>query len=215
MRAGRVAKIYRWLEYAAFGCALTRCRLRCLTDLAKTRRILVLGDGDGRFLAALAKSAPSAQIDAVDSSARMLAEAARRIPPEVRENVRFLHADLRQIDVEPSAYDAVVTHFVLDCFPDSEIQAIVPRVGAALRPGGIWVVSEFQQRAHGFARWHATAWLWAMYTFFAFATGLEVRRLPEWEQPFRVAGFRRERHEEWRLGLITASLWRKSSPPLQ
>ena len=45
-----VAHWYRWLEYAAFGRALERCRFALLPELEDAQRVLILGEGDGRFL---------------------------------------------------------------------------------------------------------------------------------------------------------------------
>src|ERR1019366_5450931 len=49
----RIAGCYRWLEYAGFGRALEHRREAFLSEVAEARRVLVLGDGDGRALAAL------------------------------------------------------------------------------------------------------------------------------------------------------------------
>ena len=51
MNADRIARSYRWLEYAAFGVALERARFDFLRCAAEARRVLILGEGDGRFLA--------------------------------------------------------------------------------------------------------------------------------------------------------------------
>ena len=41
----RLARPYRWLEYATFGRTLERCRFHFLPALTSARRALVLGDG--------------------------------------------------------------------------------------------------------------------------------------------------------------------------
>ena len=53
MNADRIASGYRWLEYAAFGLALEQARFDFLSRAAGARRVLILGEGDGRFLARL------------------------------------------------------------------------------------------------------------------------------------------------------------------
>jgi ubiquinone/menaquinone biosynthesis C-methylase UbiE len=86
----RLARIYRALEFVAFGRDLERARYCFLDQLASCRDILVLGEGDGRCLARLVHVAPAARIHCVDASAAMLACAARRLTdPATRARVQF------------------------------------------------------------------------------------------------------------------------------
>ena len=78
MNADRIARLYRWLEYATFGNALQQRRTAFLADVADARRVLLLGDGDGRFLEKLVGQNTQAHIDYVDLSRRMLALARAR-----------------------------------------------------------------------------------------------------------------------------------------
>ncbi len=74
-----LAPHYAWVEAVTFGGLLQWCRTALLPDLADARRVLVLGEGDGRFLAAFLASNRAAKVDVVDSSAAMLALARRRV----------------------------------------------------------------------------------------------------------------------------------------
>ena len=75
-----IARPYRWLEYLSFGRELERRRFRYLPEVKSARRALVLGDGDGRFLAALVRQGGEVSVDYVDLSARMLED-----PPFLEE----------------------------------------------------------------------------------------------------------------------------------
>jgi ubiquinone/menaquinone biosynthesis C-methylase UbiE len=68
----RVARIYRWAEYLTLGPLLQRTRTHFLKQLPTLNRALILGDGDGRFLAQLLTTQPQLQALAVDTSATML-----------------------------------------------------------------------------------------------------------------------------------------------
>ena len=68
----RIARPYRWLEYLSFGPMLERCRFYRIPQLAEARHALVLGDGDGRFLARLLARNPSLHTDVIDQSPAML-----------------------------------------------------------------------------------------------------------------------------------------------
>ena len=50
MNADAIAGYYRWIEYAAFGPTLEYARFDFLRYAANARRVLILGEGDGRFL---------------------------------------------------------------------------------------------------------------------------------------------------------------------
>src|ERR1043165_8266693 len=58
---------YRTLETVAFGNALQRARLACLAEIQAPSRVLIVGEGDGRFLFQLLRMHPSAEIDCVDA----------------------------------------------------------------------------------------------------------------------------------------------------
>ena len=49
MNCDPIARWYRWLEYGAFGLELEKCRNRFLDALDMPRRVLMAGEGDGRF----------------------------------------------------------------------------------------------------------------------------------------------------------------------
>ena len=63
-----LAPAYQSLEQLAFGGLLHWCRTAHLARLAACRRALVLGDGDGRFLADLLRANPTLEVDSVDIS---------------------------------------------------------------------------------------------------------------------------------------------------
>lgn len=191
-----VARWYRYLEWAGFGRALWRRRVEFLPELRGARRVLMAGEGDGRFLQAFLAANPEAAVTYVDASARMLALARERAGTE---RVRFVQRDLGEGETVAGEFDAIVTHFFLDCFGEEEVAAVARRLGQA----PVWVVSEFQ----------TPHWVWwgvvrGLYAFFGATTGLRVTRLPEYAAALRSAGFvLAERREAWG-GLLISELWR-------
>ena len=155
MNADPIAGPYRWLEYAAFGTALERCRFSLLGGAAGAKRVLILGEGDGRFLARLAQANPSTLVDVVDSSAAMIALARGRVTPG---RVQFFHQDALA-PLPGAGYDVVVTNFFLDCLAEEDAQKLVAAVAERTTPGALWLVGDFALPAEGAARWHAQAWL--------------------------------------------------------
>lgn len=200
MRIGRLAPWYRWIEYAAFGRALERRRFAFLPRLADARSILILGEGDGRVAARILQLAPEARIDVVDVSPEMIALAQRRTGES--RGVRYLCADARTADWPAAQYDAVLTMFFLDCFAEKDARQLIPRIAATLKPGGLWLVSEFAIPPTGFPRLHAHIWIWAMYRFFRATTRLGARKLAPFDRLFADAGLVREVRQEERAGLL-------------
>jgi SAM-dependent methyltransferase len=207
MQIGRLAPWYRWIEYAAYGRALERRRFAFLRRLAGARRVLVLGEGDGRTVARLLKIAPKAQFDVVEVSPEMIALARARVRDSRR--VHFEQGDARTHHWPAGAYDGIVTNFFLDCFTDEELRPLVCKLAEALAPEGVWIVGEFAIPARGWRRVHARTWIWTMYRFFGITTGLRAQRLPAIERLMREAGMMRVEQQSERAGLMISEVWRR------
>jgi SAM-dependent methyltransferase len=208
MNADPIARAYRWFEYAAFGFALEDARFEFLSHATTARRVLILGEGDGRFLSRLLECNRRASITVIDSSARMIDLARQRTPASERSRVQFLNSDW---SVLPAAsFDLVVSHFFLDVLDHCQATAAIAQVSAALTPGSAWLISEFQVPASGIRRLHARLWLRAMYAFFALTTGLRASTLPPYRDCLTRCGFTEIDYKERRFGLIRSQVWRKT-----
>jgi ubiquinone/menaquinone biosynthesis C-methylase UbiE len=104
----RVARIYEGAERALFGQRLQAARTAGLDDLASPRRALLLGEGDGRFAAALLARFPNCEVHILDGSAQMLELARQRTQAHAR--VKTIHADAREYEFS-GQYDLVTTLF--------------------------------------------------------------------------------------------------------
>jgi ubiquinone/menaquinone biosynthesis C-methylase UbiE len=207
-----LAGIYRGLEFLAFGRDLERARTCYADRLADCRAILVLGEGDGRYLARLVQAAPQARIRCVDASAAMLARAAARLAdPAIKERVQFECADAFAISLPGAHYDAVVTLFFLDCFPPAQVEALVARLRASLKPEALWAWADFAVPPRGWARCRARVSLAVLYAFFRWQTGVEARALPPAEAILQQAGFQRTDAKEFQGGLVRSVIFSRSS----
>jgi SAM-dependent methyltransferase len=95
------------------------------------RSVLDVGCGAGAFASRLADHAE--RVDAIDRSAAMIRQASGRVPG----NVRLVEADVLTDPLPEDWYDAIVSVTALHHMPLSEA---LPRLGAALRPGGVLAV---------------------------------------------------------------------------
>jgi ubiquinone/menaquinone biosynthesis C-methylase UbiE len=203
----RLARVYRALEFLAFGGDLERARFCFLNRLANCRHILVLGEGDGRCLARLVEIAPAAQIHCLDLSTAMLTRARARLSAAAAARVTFEQADLLVHPLGRGRYDAVITFFFLDCFTTAQASTIVARVRESLQPGASWLFADFVVPARGFARLRAQTWVKLLYLFFRWQTDLEARALPPSEEIIERAGFDRADLRVLQSGLLHSAVY--------
>ncbi len=205
MNFDRLAPHYRCLETFVFGDQLQKARVAFVREIGVPRRVLIVGEGDGRFLDALVREHPGASVDCVEASAPMIALARR----SAGEQVNFIQTDIRYLTLSAGQYDLIVTHFFLDCFVCSTLQDVIEKLARAAAPGASWLLADFREPAGGWRRWHARLWIRSMYRFFNLTTGIDARQLVDPSVPLMTAGFERTGHRLWRFGLISSERWRR------
>jgi len=196
------------MEYLTFGPALHRRRCEFLNQTVSDRAVLILGDGDGRFTAQFLQYNQKAFVDSLECSQSMSRLAAARIArvPHAASRVRQLQQDIRTTQLSRT-YDLVITHFFLDCFTTGELEQLVPRITAHLKPGGRWLISEFQIPPHGLPRHLARLVIKALYLSFAILTGLKTRQLPDYGRVLQSNGYRRTNSRTGLAGMLVSEIW--------
>jgi ubiquinone/menaquinone biosynthesis C-methylase UbiE len=207
----RIARPYHWLEYLTLGKALERCRNHHLPQLLDRRHALVLGDGDGRFLAQLLKQNPNLRADAVDTSATMLQLLRQRSEAtahNVTSRLRTHQANALTFPLQDAeaSYDLIVTHFFLDCLTQPELNTLITRIAPTLTPGALWLISDFRI-PNGVMRLPARALIRSLYLAFRILTGLRSTHLPDHATPLAQAGLTRIAQQHSLAGLLTTELW--------
>ena len=207
-----LAPHYRWMECVLAGRKLQDCRTRFLGEFSSAQNVLLLGEGNGRFLGELLKRNREAQVTCVDSSSGMQSAARRRLAQAGldRGRVDFIHADVLKCELPEGAYDAIGTHFFLDCFSPEQLDSVVRRVRDWAAPEARWIISDFRAPAKGLGRRRAEMILAMMYLFFRMATRLPARKLTEPQSYLERNGFVlvKQAVREW--GLLYSELWRKA-----
>jgi ubiquinone/menaquinone biosynthesis C-methylase UbiE len=150
-----IARPYRWLEYLTLGKTLQNCRTHYLPQLHDRHHALVLGDGDGRFLAQLLAQNPQLQADAVDTSSTML-QLLRQRCEAATTRLQTHQTSALTIPLEEKSCDLVVTHFFLDCLTQPELNSLITRITPNLTPGALWLISDFRIPA-GLSTSHSTS----------------------------------------------------------
>jgi ubiquinone/menaquinone biosynthesis C-methylase UbiE len=207
----RIAAIYRWGEYLSLGPLLQRTRTRFLNELGNPRHALVLGDGDGRFLARLLVRYPQCTAVAADISAVMLDKLRRRClqtVPDAADRLTTLQRSALEIDPAPST-NLVVTHFLLDCFSQRDVDALITRIASQLAPGTLWLVSDFALPNNALLRPFARLYIASLYAAFRLLTGLHVNQLPDPQSALHRSGMCRITRSTFLGGLLYTELWRR------
>jgi ubiquinone/menaquinone biosynthesis C-methylase UbiE len=207
-----LAPHYRWMESVLAGGKLQRCRTTFLDDVQQAKNVLLLGEGNGRFLKAFVKVNSSANITVLDASAAMLQQARRCMESnEAHHRVEYIHADVFAWSPPPQPFDLLVSNFFFDCFRPDQLKQLIPRLANSASPEAQWIVSDFNVPAQGWARWRARGIIAAMYCFFRLVTQLPARSLTPVAPWLEGNGFRLLQNHESEWGLLRTDLWKKSS----
>jgi ubiquinone/menaquinone biosynthesis C-methylase UbiE len=208
MSFDRLAPHYTWMEAVLAGPRLQRCRTAWLEKLAGCRHLLIAGVGHGHFLRACALRFPTLAITSVDASAVMLKHArlrSRSVPFPAR--LQFEHATFPDWQPPANTFDAIATHFFLDCFPPSQLAEVVETIANASRRSAKWLITDFAVPDRGWRRQRARAIHALMYSFFRPLAGVAARRVTPPDHLLEAAGFRLKHRLTRELGLLHADLW--------
>lgn len=204
-----LAPHYRWLEWLSAGEKLQRCRTAFLDVISPPAKVLIYGEGNGRFLVELCRRFPKTHITVVDASAGMIAQARRRLQDSGQRTtpVEFIQANALTWTPPAAEFDLIVTCFFLDCFCADELRRLVPVIAAAARPQARWLLADFQIAPSGLARLRSRVILAVLYAFFRRATGLSAHTLVDPAPLLQAKGFGRKERVEHDHRLLYSELW--------
>lgn len=210
MNFDRVAPYYRWLETVVFGEQLQQARTAFVRQIRPPRHVLVVGEGNGRFLAEFVRVHPDAKVDCVEASARMIALARERLG---KAAVRFQCTDIRGAKLPDASYDLIVTHFFLDCFDDTTLPGVVAKLARSATADAQWLIADFFPPTQGWKRLRARSLIALMYWFFRAVAGLEARCLIDYHPSLSRQGFTLQEHVISPTGMIRSELWQRDPTP--
>ena len=206
-----LAPHYRWMEWVLAGNKLQRCRTALLDHARPAKRILIAGEGNGRFLLECRRSFPFATITVIDASLRMLERARMRLRKSglKSEEIEYIHLDILEWRPAKERYNLLVTHFFLDCFSEAELRQVVLRMAEAASEDAQWLVADFQMPAYGWRKRRARLIQTFMYAFFRPVTKLSAKQLAEPGPFLQAAGFARLESRRFDCGLLASELWQR------
>ena len=207
-----LAPHYRWMEFLMAGKKLQHGRTAFLGRIAEAKKILILGEGNGRFLLECRRKFPQANITSVDASARMLTLARRRLAGQGMdcEGIEFIHADALTWTPSDGNFDLIVTHFFLDCFRREQLQPLITKLARAAAPRANWLLADFQTAETGLQRQRSRLILWGLYRFFRAATRLPATELISPDEFLAQEGFSLREREVYDWGLLRSDCWQRA-----
>ncbi len=202
------------MEAVLAGRIMQRCRTSFLAEAVGRRRALLVGEGPGRLLVELLRTAPDIEVTVVEQSPGMIREAKSRIEKKGLHacRVEFLAVDALTWNPCVRGFDLIVTHFFLDCFGPVELESLIGKLGDSATDDARWLLGDFCIPKRGWRRFRALAIHATMYAFFRAATGLSARRLTPPDDFLRNAGFQLVERRLFSLGLIHSDQWVRRAP---
>jgi ubiquinone/menaquinone biosynthesis C-methylase UbiE len=205
---GRVALFYPWLEQAVFGSVLNRARASSLSAAQTAHAVLLVGEGNGRFLRRLLPCLRSGcRVIVVDASAGMLRSAARRCRIRRRDvTVIFLRADARLLPEVDPPFDLIITHFLFDLYEARSQAAVIAGATRNAVEQAVWCDVDFVEAP---LRRYQRCLMWAQYRFFRATTGLEAKRLHDPQPIFEQHGWQAISGASRVQGLVRVRHWER------
>lgn len=169
-----LAAVYDRLARLVYGKSIVAAQQHYLHVIPPQAHVLIVGGGTGWLLRNLLLLHPDCTVCYVEASGRMLA-AAQKMAGDQAVRVKFIHGTEKAIPAELQ-FDVIITNFFLDLFTDTSLLRIVKHLISFLRQGGCWLVTDFYDGG----KWWQRMLLHVMFIFFRTITGIESRRLADW-----------------------------------
>ena len=201
-----IAPLYDALAFVVFGRKLRQAQVVFLNQIPVDSTVLIMGGGTGWLLQQVLIQCQPKRVVYIEASARMVARACKRIiRADETGSVTFRVGDEHSLTNEQ--FDVILTPFVLDVFNQETLRTqFIPRLKAALKPGGLWLVTDFVNTSTAWQR----ALLWTMIRFFRLTTGMQAQRLANWQQLLAEAGLIRRKQQTQVGGMVSAEVWQVS-----
>ena len=196
-----VARFYDRLSGLIFGKAMRRAQTVYLPDIVPGANVLILGGGTGWLLSELFAVNPTCKVWYIDASAKMI-ELSKEMTRNSAHEIVFIHGTEDSIPLGIS-FDAVITNFYLDLFPQDSCIRVIRKIRPAIRANGIWLVSDFVNTTW----WHGVM-LGVMYRFFKLTCDIEGHSLPEWKNLLEKNAFIEGKSHEFFGGFIKSAVFR-------
>ncbi|MBS0657230.1 MAG: class I SAM-dependent methyltransferase [Verrucomicrobia bacterium] len=203
----RVAAAYPLLERLSFGDELNRARRAALEHAAAAEHILLVGEGNGRFLSECLSCRNRGKVTVVDLSAKMINSARRKAAAHLeRGDVEFVQADFLKWEAAPEAFDLICTHFFLDLFCPPSQRLVIENIGRCAQAGALWIDVDYRCPRVGRA---ARLIDWLQYRFDRAFCGVEADQHYDPSGLIAEAGWTLDEEEPFARGNVVSRTYRR------
>jgi tRNA (cmo5U34)-methyltransferase len=203
-----VAPIYPALERLVFGMRLDDARQAFFEEVVEANRVLLVGEGNGRFLKSLIARKRVGCVFVVEKSKVMIRLAKNRAGESGKIGLQFIKADFR-VYQSGQQFDCVVTHFFLDLYNPPSQLAIIEKITEFVAEGGTWINVDFVPAR---TLWGSTL-MWLQYAFFRVVSRIESKRCFDESKAAAAAGWTIAEAISYLGGLVVAKRYRKGPVP--
>lgn len=207
-----IAPVYDGLKAIVFGRSLERAQVLLLDRIPAGASVLIVGGGTGWLLESLLRRGHTGRVTYLETSGQMIARTSRRVlDRQLLGTIEFQRGD--ETTLSPGArFDVVMTPFVLDLFTAQTLrQRLLPRLTAALNPGGQWFITDFVLTTNGWQN----ALIQAMIYFFRLTAGIETRRLVDWQALLAETNLVLQERQAQVGGMVSSERWTRPPSPTQ
>lgn len=196
------APFYDRLSRLVFGQALVNAQKHFLHQIPANSSVLIIGGGTGWILEEVTKIRSAGLIITyVEISEKMTALSRKR---NIGGNkVTFINKPIQQ--VQPDEQDVIITPFLFDNFTEENLAPLFRHTHTALKPGGIWLNTDFQLTG----KWWQAVLLKSMLLFFKVLCGVESWHLPDVSRQFGLYGYRLLGEKTFYSDFVVTRMYRK------
>jgi tRNA (cmo5U34)-methyltransferase len=201
-----VAPFYPGLERLIFGTHLDDARQTFLLEILRANQVLLVGEGNGRFLKLLNTRKFAGRVRVVEKSSMMIRLAKNRVGPVGKVDLEFIQGDFRRCQLG-KGFDCVVTHFFLDLFNPPGQLAVIEKFAELTDEKATWINVDFFP-ARG---WRSRVLMWCQYRFFRAVSRIEAKSCSDELPAARQSGWSLVEAVPYLGGLVMARRYEKAT----
>ncbi|GAA5031907.1 hypothetical protein GCM10011506_24870 [Marivirga lumbricoides] len=196
----RVAGYYDALKKLVFQGTLDKASHYFISQIPKNSSVLIVGGGSGKLLNYLHESH---QVVYLEASEKMTLLAKSR---NFKAEVNFITTTIESFE-SSDLFDVVITPFVLDCFPEEQLDKVFYKLFKLLKKDGLWLHADFYPQ--NYLQRKLTS---LMYLFFRVNAKIEGKKAPDFGRYFQYSTFVEEKKGLFLNAMVHSYIYRKIAP---
>ena len=198
---------YDLLLFISSGKTIVNSQVSLIKKLPPCSNALLIGEGTGNFLKALAASDKARRIVYLDISSGMCQQAQNKLKTtKHKAEVEFRIGSFEQV-YEDEVFDLVSTNYFLDVFTPQQLDVYIPLLASHLKQDGLWYCSDFYTPPKLRLKDYLFKPILAvLYLFFRLICRLPAHKLPPSFEKLTLYGLKEQNTEYFLSGFIKSSI---------